>query len=201
MVLPPPEGWYLLDWGPLRAKAKKDTERLWIQPGSASEVGDYWDVPGLRRALPVLTAAEFWNREHERLGLPKKDLWFKAVNTPDPGPWKTWLRTKAEITVEGCEEIRTRVRESKAQLLHVPLRPFDGVPSTASSDVQRKVPIKRSSRTTCTMCQRSSRPRQRWSPGSVPSPTSQLTCGVTTFSFARPVQRLMTASQHVSERL
>lgn len=124
LVLPPTEGWYLLDWGPLQAKAEEE-DKMWLPVGTSSQYGDYWDVAGLRGAFSVLTASEFWDLERERLQLPERKEWFKVVNSPDSGPWKRWLRTNAEISQASCEGNRAAIASSSSQLLHLPIRASD----------------------------------------------------------------------------
>ena len=74
VVLPPPEGWYLLDWGPLNTKAKIEKERGWLPGTTSSTYTDYWDFAGLKEGLPVMTALEFWAKEQKRFQLPGRDV-------------------------------------------------------------------------------------------------------------------------------
>jgi hypothetical protein len=85
LVLPPPEGWYLIDNGPTKGAMKK-------REGSRSTVSDegtFFDLDALRAAVPTITAKRFYEIEHERLQLDSKfkglletpSQWSKA--TPD----------------------------------------------------------------------------------------------------------------------
>eukprot|EP00924_Labyrinthula_sp_SR-Ha-C_P002655 augustus_masked-scaffold_13-processed-gene-3.3-mRNA-1 protein AED:0.02 eAED:0.03 QI:0/-1/0/1/-1/1/1/0/394 len=65
LVLPPPEGWYLLDFGKFaRMKPEHGAER--------TTTYDYmFDIEDLKKSVPVITASEFVALEKETLVLPE----------------------------------------------------------------------------------------------------------------------------------
>jgi hypothetical protein len=50
LVLPPKTGWYLIDWGPIQRDNKI---------GGKSRFHDFWDIPDLKKWIPVLEAEDF----------------------------------------------------------------------------------------------------------------------------------------------
>jgi len=91
LVLPPQEGWYLIDWGPLNAHNKADEQ--WIKGTKKSTYGEFFDIDYMKqKGMKVLTAAEFYDRERSRLGIPADaDPRENLQNSPDPNPYKKWL--------------------------------------------------------------------------------------------------------------
>jgi len=86
LVLPPPSGWYLIDFGPFaRMKPEQSAERV-------TDYGEFFDMQHLRAAVPVISAAEFIERESDNLKLPESlrsaDLkCMEGINA-----WKNWMR-------------------------------------------------------------------------------------------------------------
>lgn len=90
LVLPPPEGWYLIDQGPM--------SRMKPAPGAKSTVShepDFFDLTGLSSAVPVISTLEFVRREHEKLNIDKK--WLELIDSPsqwderdDSGRGRQW---------------------------------------------------------------------------------------------------------------
>mmetsp|Transcript_22975 Transcript_22975/g.50057 ORF Transcript_22975/g.50057 Transcript_22975/m.50057 type:complete len:521 (-) Transcript_22975:1446-3008(-) len=75
LVLPPPEGWYLIDFGPF-ARMKPD------QKDTVTDYKEFFDLEALRAGVAVISAEEFVKREGAHLKLPeevvKADLFTKA---------------------------------------------------------------------------------------------------------------------------
>lgn len=100
LVLPPKEGWYLIDWGPMNKNSEKSGEALRMIDGKKeSSYEEFWDVEALGRAIPVLSAKAFYERRREQLKIPKgadPGNLDHLSNTPDQNPWKSWLFDYAE---------------------------------------------------------------------------------------------------------
>jgi hypothetical protein len=77
LVLPPPEGWYLINWGPMTREG---------DPGGVSHHGEFFDLAALARWIDVVTTSEFVDREGGRLGIPRE---FTELARPVPGTEKT----------------------------------------------------------------------------------------------------------------
>lgn len=84
-VLPPPQPWYLLDYGP-QTRMK----------GSAGQKGtdyaEFFDIPHLWQALPTITTVEFIAKEGANLNIPEK---FRTENWNSKlkNEWKQWKWT------------------------------------------------------------------------------------------------------------
>jgi hypothetical protein len=128
VVLPPPEGWYLLDWGPLNSKAKDDRDRRWLPGNTNSAYTDFWDLADLKKGLPVMTALEFWAKEHGRLHLPDRSVVTSRSNSPDNNPWKTWVRSHATLVMTSCDRTRSEFKKNNANILAAPLKRTDSDP-------------------------------------------------------------------------
>jgi hypothetical protein len=105
LVLPPKTGWYLIDWGPIQRDNKI---------GGKSRFHDFWDVPDLKKWLPVLEAEEFAAKvreAHERMDTGEGVDILKQMVSPKPdverrngannadqdsSPWNRWLRSIAQ---------------------------------------------------------------------------------------------------------
>jgi len=77
---PPPEGWYLIDFGPIKRGgqyAKGHTDYF-----------EFFDMEHLKNGMPVLSASEFYEREHSRLDLPAKFQGQLGTKNQD---WKDFL--------------------------------------------------------------------------------------------------------------
>lgn len=62
LVLPPPEGWYLIDFGPIKRGGQ-------YKKGQ-TDFSEFFDMPHLKNGMPVISAKEFYDRERDRLKLP-----------------------------------------------------------------------------------------------------------------------------------
>eukprot|EP00928_Gymnodinium_smaydae_P045247 TRINITY_DN30180_c0_g4_i1.p1 TRINITY_DN30180_c0_g4~~TRINITY_DN30180_c0_g4_i1.p1 ORF type:complete len:429 (+),score=81.43 TRINITY_DN30180_c0_g4_i1:53-1339(+) len=115
LVLPPPEGWYLIDWGPLDARNKND--KHWLDGSPESSYQEFWDIKYLSKKMSVISADEFFAREKARFAIPETaSPTAKMVNSPDPSPWKQWLETQR--CASSCTQSE-QVALEDAQLVHL----------------------------------------------------------------------------------
>jgi len=116
LVLPPREGWYLIDWGPLDSNDKND--KKWIKGDFRSTYPEFYDVDYLRgNGLDVISSEDFYEQERRRFSIPESarpDA--KFANSPDPTPWKDWLEEHA-TGPRGCQDAETFAK-SEAPLVH-----------------------------------------------------------------------------------
>lgn len=63
LVLPPPAGWYLIDWGPFARDVPADVSGV-------TDYSEFFNMTALRSAVPVISTHEFIAREKGRLGIP-----------------------------------------------------------------------------------------------------------------------------------
>jgi hypothetical protein len=143
LVLPQQEGWYLIDWGPLNAHDKNDQK--WIQGTPRSTYNEFFDISYMKeKGLPVLTAAEFFDREGSRFNVPRSaDPREKLQNSPDPNTWKQWLDTNPGP--RNCEDGTSMAFTSKP-ILHFGLQGtrflsclYAGLSTPRGSDAGRKL--------------------------------------------------------------
>jgi hypothetical protein len=116
-VLPPPEGWYLLDWGPIH---NTDRPTDWLG-GTNTTYPEFFDIDGLKKHFPVISAAEFYKRESARLNMPTfmdPALNRRIVNSPDPSNYKSWLYDNS-VVANDCQHGQ-QVADSDAVLVHFP---------------------------------------------------------------------------------
>lgn len=128
LVLPPTEGWYLIDWGATNSHNPDDEMRLPDgKDHTWSNYSEFFDIKSLSEKIPIMTAAEFYQKEKARFNIPDSADPSKSelVNSPDMNSWKEWLRrhaTRPTISGDeegGCEGLRSLVSTS-ALLVHVP---------------------------------------------------------------------------------
>jgi len=88
-VLPPPRGWYLINWGP-QTRGRKDDGR----PGwdSVSRFEDFFDLEQLKKFIPVITTAEFLELERERLNIPAEFTAESVAHGFTTEKYDRWLR-------------------------------------------------------------------------------------------------------------
>mmetsp|Transcript_4025 Transcript_4025/g.8643 ORF Transcript_4025/g.8643 Transcript_4025/m.8643 type:complete len:537 (+) Transcript_4025:1606-3216(+) len=88
LVLPPPAGWYLIDFGPMKRMQRDSHER------SYTEYKEFFDMEHLQAAVPVISAEEFVRREGDILDLPAslKEADFKTHD--GERAWKSWLKSE-----------------------------------------------------------------------------------------------------------
>lgn len=98
LVLPPPEGWYLVDWGPTKSHSTNYEAKDWIKGNGRTAYNDFFDIESLRSEVHVLTAQEFFDLEHKRLKIPADaEPARQSNNQPDPNRWKLWLTRRAQL--------------------------------------------------------------------------------------------------------
>eukprot|EP00927_Polykrikos_kofoidii_P042553 TRINITY_DN3655_c1_g1_i1.p1 TRINITY_DN3655_c1_g1~~TRINITY_DN3655_c1_g1_i1.p1 ORF type:complete len:475 (-),score=75.57 TRINITY_DN3655_c1_g1_i1:157-1557(-) len=123
LVLPPKEGWYLVDWGALNTHDKADMR--WINQSKSvwSSYQEFWDIDDLRKYINVAPATSFFLREHERFTIPDAVDPGKVppTNSPDPSAWKDWLFQNANRSA-GCDAAMSLAHGDHA-LVHLPMKP------------------------------------------------------------------------------
>jgi len=77
LVIPPPQGWYLLDFGPQTRMKGSAGER-------GTDYNEFFDMKDLWQALPTISTDEFLKEEGTKLNIPEKFL---------KGEWNTKLKT------------------------------------------------------------------------------------------------------------
>eukprot|EP00927_Polykrikos_kofoidii_P042552 TRINITY_DN3655_c0_g2_i1.p1 TRINITY_DN3655_c0_g2~~TRINITY_DN3655_c0_g2_i1.p1 ORF type:complete len:493 (+),score=78.94 TRINITY_DN3655_c0_g2_i1:53-1531(+) len=126
LILPPKEGWYLVDWGPLNARNK--TDQGWIDTSHKtwSNYQEFWDIDDLRNYISVAPAISFFQREQEQFQIPDAVNPSKVPpsNSPDPNAWKDWLFQHAQHAV-GCEASLS-LASGDAPLVHLPMKSKKG---------------------------------------------------------------------------
>lgn len=68
LVLPPPLGWYLLDWG------------AYAEGSGTSRFEEFFDISDLNKVVPTLTTRAFIDKEAKNLGIPLE--YWNFTNTP-----------------------------------------------------------------------------------------------------------------------
>ncbi|GAB5356578.1 hypothetical protein AAMO2058_000301900 [Amorphochlora amoebiformis] len=84
LVLPPPEGWYLIDFGPIK--------RGGAYKRGVTKFSEFFDMEHLRAGMPVITAKEFYEKEKGRLDL--KEGFEGDVLSTESKTWKAYLFQK-----------------------------------------------------------------------------------------------------------
>jgi len=81
LVLPPPEGWYLIDFGPIKRGGSYSKGQ--------TDFKEYFDMEHMMKGISVLTAKEFYEKEKSRLSLP--DKFGGDALTRKNDEWKAYL--------------------------------------------------------------------------------------------------------------
>ena len=99
LVLPPPRGWYLIDWGNMGPTVKgKKHIREFVDRGSQSLYADFFDVEDMCAMMRCISAEEFIKKERVRLKIPDRFAPPNAVRggkNGDPNKWENWIRMHA----------------------------------------------------------------------------------------------------------
>lgn len=123
LVLPPPESIYLLDWGPKTYRNKSDPG--WIEVNNVTDYGDLWEIPDLKRSIPVISAQEFYLRERENLGIPAAAEPEKQRNMQIAwSPWKQWLANHALVARGKCDAVAEAARAQGPAVVYIPEKLF-----------------------------------------------------------------------------
>lgn len=132
LVLPAPEGWYLIDWGSRNAHGTNYSDQEWISSGTNSTYQEFWDMESLRsRGMSILSADEFYGLERERMNMVDSARPAAVVvNQPDESPWKRWLRSHAGVLAHTCKDGVDKSLAASPQLVHIPYRSEDTNPPT-----------------------------------------------------------------------
>ena len=89
LVLPPPVGWYLLDWGPIARDTGGAT-------GGVSDFFEFFDLADLKRAVPTISTAEWIERAAGAKLAPAGNgppaSLLGAGGKVDVSAWKAWMR-------------------------------------------------------------------------------------------------------------
>lgn len=65
LVLPPPAGWYLIDWGPFARDVPQNQSGV-------TDYSEFFNITALHAAVPVISTHEFIAREKDRLHVPQE---------------------------------------------------------------------------------------------------------------------------------
>lgn len=90
LVLPPPAGWYLIDFGPFARMAPDASE------ARATDYREFFDMEHIAAAVPVISTEEFRRREGARLGLPRAAMEADFEEHGGREAWKHWLKSEAD---------------------------------------------------------------------------------------------------------
>lgn len=105
LVIPPPEGWYLIDQGPL--------SRMKPPEGAKSTVSiedNFFDMVALKSAVPTITTLAFIKREKDNLNIPDKFLklfenpaeWDNTDQSGQGEHWALWRKWEEFIGQAGA---------------------------------------------------------------------------------------------------
>ena len=98
LVFPPPAGWYLLDFGPMkRGKARKKLRGSREEPHRelTTDFFEIFDEADMRRVLPttgIITFEEFMRREGATLRMPVDDIKDRWHQSGTHVKWQQWMR-------------------------------------------------------------------------------------------------------------
>ncbi|GBG34300.1 Hypothetical Protein FCC1311_105232 [Hondaea fermentalgiana] len=89
LVLPPPAGWYLIDFGPMKRMQMTTSKH------SVTEYKEFFDIEHLQAAVPIISAEEFVRREGDRLALPANLVDADWSSPESERAWKSWMKSSA----------------------------------------------------------------------------------------------------------
>merc|ERR1719356_318884 len=94
----------MTDWGPESWQNISDRGLIYVS--TVTDYGDLWDIPDLKRSIPVISAQEFYVRERESMGMPAEAEPEKQRNLQISwSPWKQWLADHARVARGKCGEV------------------------------------------------------------------------------------------------
>jgi len=82
LVLPPPEGWYLIDFGPITRGGQYSKGQ--------TDYHEFFDIDHLKQGLPTISARQFYEREKDRLSLPPEFATEGSLESKNQN-WKNFL--------------------------------------------------------------------------------------------------------------
>jgi hypothetical protein len=103
LVLPPPSGWYLLDWGPMGKKKMEGFGHAhdiheFYRTDHLSTYDEYWNMTDLCKLIPCITTEDWIKKERDHFNIPvhfnAKSIKAGLNTNVDPHPWKDWVRGK-----------------------------------------------------------------------------------------------------------
>lgn len=91
LVLPPHSPWYLINHGPMPVE----------QQGGVTHISDLYDIPSLKKAIPVISTEEFIATAHRHLSIPNEFIdsqrRFASGNSDVLKAWDSWLLSNTQI--------------------------------------------------------------------------------------------------------
>lgn len=86
LVIPPPSGWYLIDFGPFaRMKPDPSDDRV-------TDYDEFFDIEHLRAAVPIISTDDFRKLEGERLKIPSAAMKADLKTQEGRHIWKEWIK-------------------------------------------------------------------------------------------------------------
>jgi hypothetical protein len=95
LVLPPPHGWYLIDYGPFTVmKPDEETKRLHKMVGEAvTDYSEFFDIRDMQNQMPVISTWDFIQKEKEALQIPKEFWDRNDFNHGEHEKYHHWLES------------------------------------------------------------------------------------------------------------
>jgi hypothetical protein len=92
---------------------------------NVTDYGDLWEIPDLKRSVPVMSAQEFYLRERENLGIPAEAEPEKQRNMQIAwSPWKQWLANHALVARGRCDAVAEAARAQRPTVVYIPEKLF-----------------------------------------------------------------------------